>query len=108
MNLDVQWYAPWAAWAPRFVALLASQGVPFGYIIHGLGADTTDAAWLADAERNGRLWDGIVTTRPRIVYLQSWNPEPTHVLPETGQSMTSLILSDCARTHWLLACKGLH
>ncbi len=109
LGLDVQWQLPWTSWAQQLVPFLAQHDTPYGLLVHGTGLDQTDAAWLAAAESYARAWEALVPVRPRTVVIQSWNANPTHVLPETDPtSMTSLITTYCAHTRWQLACNGLH
>ena len=63
-----------------------------GIIYNGTRADSSDAAWVRDAqnlilavERDRRL-------NPDDVIFQSWNSNPTHAMPDSGaDSLTSLV-----------------
>lgn len=63
-----------------------------GVIYNGTPADTTDAAWVQDAESHIRLIDDQLHWRPDRAIIQSWDPNPTHALPETApDTLTHLV-----------------
>lgn len=111
MNLDVQWeHKIWYSWVTPFLTLLSQQGVRFGIIYHSIGYYKEDLAWLQTAEQFARNWEATVPTPPAYIVLQSWNPAPSHVLPETDPTaMTSLILAYCNTiSRFSDSCNGLH
>lgn len=111
MSLDVQWeHKFWLTWAQPFVTLLAQHGMGYSIIYHSIGFYRSDSTWLQTAEQFAADWEATVATQPDHVVLQSWNPAPSHVLPEADPTaLTSFILAYCNQiTKWPVACNGLH
>lgn len=85
LQLDVNWNDPgWRA-AMRAVAAFTRQlGMQLGVIYNGSGADQSGAQWMADAERHVIEVEGELGIIPDQAVFASWNPYPTHALPETA------------------------
>jgi len=97
-QLDVEWPRPGGAQealaAYRAAEQLRDHGLigEIGVIYNGTFQDKTDAAWVEDAENHTRIIEGQFKLHPDQVIFQSWNANPTHVLPETApDTMTSLV-----------------
>jgi hypothetical protein len=95
-DLDVEW--PRGTQEPdavyHYVESLKDRGLvrQIGVIFDGAVNDTTDAAWVEDAERHIRLVEDQLHWRPDRAIFQSWQPNPTHALPETApDTLTHLV-----------------
>jgi hypothetical protein len=63
-----------------------------GIVHDGTPKDTTDAAWVEDAQNHLRVMEEKYGLRPEQDIFQSWMPRPTHALPESQpDTLTSLI-----------------
>jgi hypothetical protein len=103
-ELDIAWENP--SWKQAVVAetILAHRlGAQIGYIYNGDGNDTTDAAWIAHAERNIAEIEGGLGLAPDHVAFDSWNPNPTHMLGQPGDPTLAALMLDYARPGTRLA-----
>jgi hypothetical protein len=93
-HVDVNWTVPnWQAAVAAIRPALEQRGIPFGIVYNGFLTDDTDAAWMADAESH--FIDFEVNSGyapPEQVNFQSWNPNPTHVLPETDPTAFTYLI----------------
>src|ERR1022692_468946 len=99
-QVDVDWTVPnWEA-AVRAVRPVAAQhGIPFGMVYNGFLTNETDSAWMMAAENH--FVDYEVrggNAAPDQVNFQSWNPHPTHVLPETDPTAFTYLIDRYFRT----------
>ena len=63
-----------------------------GIIIDGSPIDTTDVAWVMNAQDHLLMWEDKYGFRPDQLIFQSWNINPIHALPETSpETLTSLV-----------------
>lgn len=95
-DLDVEWLRgtqePDAIY--HFAVTLRARRLigQIGVIYDGTPQDKTDAAWVEDAERHIRLVEDQLQWRPDRAIIQSWQPHPTHALPETAaDTLTHLV-----------------
>ena len=99
-HLDVDWTVPnWQAAIAGVRPAVEQRGIPFGIVYNGFLTDVTDSAWMAAAEKH--FVDFEVTSGyapPEEVDFQSWNPNPTHVLPETDPTAFTYLIDRYART----------
>ena len=58
-------------------------GIRFGVIIGGGPEQATDEEWVQEGVRRLNLLLNDPATRPDDIIIQSWQPRPTHILPET-------------------------
>lgn len=92
MRFDMDWNAPWQARIPAIVQLLRRNGVGVQVIYNGSGNDRTDEQWIADATARFKAFETVIKPPPAAVVIQSWNPRPSHLLPESDpRTLTSLI-----------------
>jgi Fe-S cluster biogenesis protein NfuA len=66
-----------------------------GVIYDGTSSDTTDAAWVQDAESHIRLIEDQLHWRVDRAIIQSWDPNPTHALPETAPDTLTHLVDFC-------------
>ncbi len=65
-----------------------------GVIYDGSPEDKTDRAWVADAIAHYEAYDETAGSPPEQIVFQSWNANPTRVLPETSPgTLTYLVAS---------------
>jgi hypothetical protein len=73
----------WRNHVAELEALLAARQIPYGVIWDGYNADTSDEDWIRNAEAHFLEYDFLgLPPMPQNIF-QSWNPYPTHALPET-------------------------
>jgi hypothetical protein len=84
-HVDVDWTVPnWQEAVAAVRAQTQRRGIHFGIVYNGFLTDESDTAWMSAAENH--FLDYEVRTGnppPEQVDFQSWNPHPTHLLPET-------------------------
>ena len=96
-HFDVQWFSNWQPVVPGLIAILQQHGIGYGVQFRGTGAQTNDASWMAAARNSVQEWDRVVKVPPAHPMIQSWNSNPTHVLPESDpNAMTNLVDWYCA------------
>ncbi len=99
-HVDVDWTVPnWQAAVAAVRPVAAQRGIPFGMVYNGFLTDETDAAWMTAAENHFvdyEIRGGIAA--PDQVNFQSWNPHPTHVLPETDPTAFTYLIDRYFRT----------
>jgi hypothetical protein len=99
-HVDVDWTVPnWQAAVAAVRPVVAQRGIPFGMVYNGFLTDETDSAWMAAAENH--FVDYEVrggNAAPEQVDFQSWNPHPTHVLPETDPTAFTYLIDRYLRT----------
>ena len=71
---------------------LRALGIPTGIIIGGTPQDESNEAWVADALQRLRALVADPSTRPDQVIVQSWQPLPDHMLPETQPGSYTFLL----------------
>ncbi len=109
-HVDVNWTVPnWQAAVAAIRPAAEQRGIPFGIVYNGFLTDETDPAWMAAAENH--FVDFEVTSGyapPEQVNFQSWNPNPTHVLPETNSTAFTYLIDRYfrARTNLTLSNNG--
>ena len=99
-HVDVDWPTPnWQAAVAAIRPLVEQRGIPFGMVYNGFLTNESDSAWMAAAESHFVEYE--VTnqfTPPDQVNFQSWNPSPTHVLPETDPTAFTYLIDRYFRT----------
>ena len=87
-HCDTAWQFPgWQSVLPRLRAQTHALGMRFGVIVGGSPEDATDQAWVEDGLQRLRQLAPLLDD----VVVQSWQPRPTRVLPETAPSLTDLL-----------------
>jgi hypothetical protein len=99
-HVDVDWpEANWQAAVAEIRSVVEQRGIPFGMVYNGFLTDESDSAWLGAAESH--FVDYEVTSGyapPDQVNFQSWNANPTHVLPETDPTAFTYLIDRYFRT----------
>jgi len=71
---------------------LLGPGIPYGLIRNsGQPPGTSDRGWVSKAESNMELFDRLGLEAPAQNIFQTWEPSPTHVLPEWGDTLTGVV-----------------
>jgi hypothetical protein len=71
---------------------LIGPGIPYGLIRNsGQPPGTSDRAWVIKAKSNMELYDSLGLEAPSQNIFQTWEPSPTHVLPERGDTLTNVV-----------------
>jgi hypothetical protein len=90
MRLDMDWQGPWRQRVPAIAQLLRRKGVAVQVIYNGSGQDKSDDEWVSHAADHAKAFEGVV--KPDSVAIQTWNPHPTHVLPDSDpRTLTGLV-----------------
>jgi hypothetical protein len=101
LQLDIPWANPAPSSEPMDAVAVyaATQDLrrrhllgETGIIYNGTPKDATDEAWMNDARGHLVLLEGTLGLHPRQVVFQSWNPNPTHAMPDSSpDALTSLV-----------------
>jgi hypothetical protein len=98
MHLDIPWARAnandFAVAYYRFCEQLQMQGLigALGIIYDGTPEDTTDSAWVRDAEGHIDTLQNKDGLRPQQAIIQSWMINPTHAMPDTSpDTLTGLV-----------------
>jgi hypothetical protein len=85
VRLDVQWQRDWRHALPPFIDLLETRGMAYGIIYNATkgGVSKSDAEWVASAEANVEAFETAIREKPGEVVIQTWNPRPVRILPES-------------------------
>ena len=101
-DFDVQQGADWRPWDTALRIALAARGIPYGVIYDGSQNQTTDVAWVSAAEGFFTLRELYGSPPADQVIFQSWNPNPSHVLPETDPGAFTYLIDRYFRTRTVL------
>jgi len=75
-----------------------AAGMQFGIIYEGL-SQTTDASWASAVVSQFTTYQGVTGGKPDFVLFQTWEPNPTHALPETNPlALTGIVKTYIADT----------
>jgi hypothetical protein len=84
MHADIAWRMPgWQAGLAPLKAGLRARNIPFGIIFGGTPDQQDDLSWTRSGLNELESLASNPATVPGQVIIQSWQPLPTHVLPET-------------------------
>jgi hypothetical protein len=104
-HVDVDWpMANWQASVAPVRGEVSRRGIPFGMVYNGFLTDESDSAWMAAAEDHFidyEVREG--NAAPDQVDFQSWNPHPSHVLPETDPTAFTHLIDRYFRTRTRIA-----
>jgi hypothetical protein len=107
VRFDVQWARPWKLQVPPLIDTLKSFGWKYGVIYNGSFADKSDEDWIRSAQTHVLEWESNIHEAPGDVVFSSWNPHPTHLLPETDQrTLTYLVDWYCSNPKRASACRS--
>jgi hypothetical protein len=84
VRFDVQWQRNWQSELPPFIRMLHDRGIGYGIIYNAKQAPRDDIAWIASAKENALAFEKAIREKPDHVMIQSWNPNPTKILPENN------------------------
>jgi hypothetical protein len=99
-DLAERGHADWAGELATIPPFVHSLGMRYGVIYDGHGRDPTDEAWIASAKEKIVVMEDQHHIIPDYVVFATWNPHPTHALPETDPTtLSSLIDWYLARHH---------
>jgi uncharacterized protein (TIGR03437 family) len=103
-HVDADWTEPnWQAAVAAVRPVAAQRGIPFGMVYNGFLTNETDSAWMTAAENHFVDYEVRAGyTPPDQVNFQSWNPNPTRVLPETDPTAFTYLIDRYFRTRTLL------
>ncbi len=101
-DFDIAPSADWRPWDTALRIALAARGIPYGVIYNGQATPTTDVTWIAAAESFFTLRELYGSPPPDQVIFQSWNPYPSHVLPETDPGAFTYLIDRYFRTRTML------
>jgi hypothetical protein len=67
-------------------------GIPYGLIRNsGQPPGTSDRAWVSKARSNMQFFDRLGLGAPSQNIFQTWEPSPSRVLPESGDTLTNVV-----------------
>jgi hypothetical protein len=81
---DATWSVPLGENVPRLQSLLGQEDIPFGMIYDGTDNAVSNSGWMSAAEEHIQAYNHSGNPQPEQVLFQTWNPYPTHALPETS------------------------
>jgi hypothetical protein len=103
-SFDLDYGRPnWTADARAIEEYLRSRGIEFGMFYRGEGDDETDAEWVNNAEARFVQYEVVAGGRPDRVILQSWNPHPQRLLPESDPSTFTALITRYLRERTALS-----
>ena len=97
MHWDVAWRGGGGQLVGLFSRRMHALGVRVGVIIGGDLPDPDDETWIADGLHHVRDLEQDPEARPDDFIIQSWQPLPTHMLPETNPGSATFELLQTER-----------
>ncbi len=93
-HADIAWETVWQPALPPLKQGFHARNIRYGAIIDGSPDDGSDDAWVRAGLQRLRRLEADQSTAPDDVVVQSWQPLPTTMLPETSPgSLTHLLLN---------------
>jgi hypothetical protein len=89
---DVAWTNDWKPSAAALAHALRARHIPVGQIYIGDVDAATDARWVASAEQHAADVEIGAGLKPDQIDFQSWEPLPSHLLPETDPSAFTYLI----------------
>ncbi|HLA78258.1 MAG TPA: hypothetical protein VJU18_11815, partial [Vicinamibacteria bacterium] len=106
-SFDLNYHRPaWAQEARAIQDYLRGRGIEFGIFYRGEGDDETDAEWVNKAEARFVEFEVVAGGRPDRVILQSWNPHPERLLPESDPTTFTGLITRYLRDRPALTLEG--
>jgi hypothetical protein len=100
VRFDVQWRKDWRNQLPPFVSMLKARGIGYGVVYNAPGGIKEDRAWIASAKENAQAFSAAIRTRPDHVMIQTWDPNPSRIVPESDpNAMTDYLKWYLERLH---------
>jgi hypothetical protein len=84
LHADVSWKWPWAPRLQEMARQARARGIRFGVICDGDADAGGDEAWVRQAVQRCQAAASDRSIRPDELIVQSWEPLPTRMLPETA------------------------
>jgi hypothetical protein len=85
VHADLEWNDPtWQTSLVTFNQYLREQNVGLGIFFNASSTQTTDQAWINAAAANMDTIEGQLGIIPAHAHFSTWNPNPTHNMPETS------------------------
>ena len=98
LHCDVAWNFDWAGAVRPIASSMRAGGTRFGVIVDGDGRAPSDFVWMQQALGNLQQFSAALGGPPDDIVVQSWQPLPESVLPESRPgSLTSVLLAAEAR-----------
>jgi hypothetical protein len=108
IRFDIQWDSPvkpWQTSAPPLVRTVLQHGYRYAIIYDGGAKDETDEAWIRTAQNHIKAWEATVQPVPDSVMIQSWQPHPQQLLPETSPTTLPYLVNwYCANSAQAQGC----
>jgi len=90
-SADIAWDGPWQNHLIDLTTRLHQAGIPVGFIYNS-NPLPTGIEWVRHAEEHFVAIESMMGLLPDLVFIQTWNLQPDHVLPETTYgTMTNLV-----------------
>ena len=77
---------------PQLAAFAHAQGMRFGVIYDGSGDETTDLAWMKDAQAAIELAEGVLGVIPDDAMIAGWDRHPALALPDSSPTALSWLV----------------
>ena len=90
---DIVWNTDYQAALAPLKAGFQARAIPFGVIIGGNQNQGGDAGWVALGLQRLATLHADPATAPEDIVIQSWQPLPTRMLPETDPGSLTYLLS---------------
>jgi hypothetical protein len=92
VHVDIDWFGTWREQLMELARQVHAAHIPFGVIYNGFESDQTGVAWTRQAEEHFVMVESGLGVVPEHAILQTWMPQPVHMLPETDPgAMTYLV-----------------
>lgn len=99
LHTDVAWRNPgWEAALRSVAAFSHSTKRRFGVIYNGDGQDADGVSWVSDATGHYEDFESNNRLIPDEALFETWDPHPTHVLPETAEGTLSHVMRSYLRS----------
>jgi hypothetical protein len=86
VRFDILWHKDWSHELPPFIAMLKNRNIGYGVIYNAMQAPKDDRAWIESAKQNVQSFRQAIHTQPDHVMIQTWNPNPARIVPESDPS----------------------
>jgi hypothetical protein len=95
LQFDVTWSnVAIDAELPELFAFTHAQGMRFGVFYDGNGDETSDTAWIKNAETAMETAEGLLGVIPDDAEIASWDSHPVYTLPDTAPSTLSWLVRE--------------
>ena len=100
VRADLQWQNDWQQKLPPLIEAIKKHSIGYSVIFNGRGIDKDDASWVSCAKSNVIAYKKAFNTPLHHVVLQTWNPNPHFILPESdGNTMSGFLKWYVSRYH---------